>query len=73
MDSSSTKTSEVRVFGIAAVLSIACWPLAYWINQQIYDFEPLPWSRLIAWNLPNVLAGLWMFFINRCVIRFRHC
>ena len=50
--------------GIAAALSSASWPLAYWIHLTLQNYPPLPWNRLLVWNLPNVMMAVWMYFFN---------
>lgn len=50
--------------GIAAALSVASWPLAYWIHLSLQGYPPLPWNRLLVWNLPNLLMAVWMYFFN---------
>ena len=57
--------------GIAAVFSVASWPLAYWINLKLYGFQPLPWHRLAVWIGPLIITGIAMYLINRRTISMK--
>jgi serine/threonine protein kinase len=57
--------------GIAAALSVASWPLAYWINLKLYDLQPLPPHRLMVWMGPLTITGVAMYLINRRTISMK--
>lgn len=50
--------------GIAATLSAAMWPAAYYFNLQLYGFEALPLNRLAIWVIPNFILAVWMYILN---------
>ncbi len=52
-----------------SLISASMWPLAYWINLQVYGFEPLPLNRLIIWLLPLAVAVFWSYFFNQRMFR----
>jgi eukaryotic-like serine/threonine-protein kinase len=54
--------------GVTAALSIATWPLAYWLNVKINGLQPLPPERIAVWMMPMLVTGVWMYMINRRVI-----
>jgi len=42
---------------VTALISASTWPLAYYLNLHIYQFEPLPANRLFAWmHMPYLMA-----------------
>jgi eukaryotic-like serine/threonine-protein kinase len=49
---------------LAAVLSAAAWPAAYFLNLQLHGFTPLPWNRLLVWVMPLLLVAVWMYLLN---------
>jgi eukaryotic-like serine/threonine-protein kinase len=53
--------------GLAAILSAAMWPAAYYFNLQLYGFEGLPWNRLAVWMIPNYIMAVWMYVLNSVV------
>jgi serine/threonine-protein kinase len=53
---------------VSALLSIATWPLAYWVNIKVNGLQPLPLERVGIWMLPLFVTAVWMYFINRRVI-----
>jgi serine/threonine-protein kinase len=57
--------------GLMAALSIACWPLAYWINLKMYGFQALPLNRMLVWLGPLIAAAGWMYLINRRTISMK--
>lgn len=57
--------------GVTAALSIATWPLAYWINVKFNGLQQLPLERIAVWMLPLLITGVWMYLINRRVIGMR--
>ncbi|MBY0505559.1 MAG: serine/threonine protein kinase [Bryobacteraceae bacterium] len=48
-----------------SIISASMWPLAYWVNLQVYGFEPLPLNRLAVWLLPLITAVLWSHLFNK--------
>src|SRR5687767_11544544 len=42
----------------SAGLCVLMWPLAYWVDLQIFGFEPMPVKRLLAWTLPLGIIGI---------------
>ncbi len=53
-----------------AFLCVLMWPLGYWVDQQIFGFQPLPLSRMLVWVLPLAIVAVWMLIINHHVIRY---
>jgi serine/threonine-protein kinase len=42
---------------VAALASASMWPLAYYLNLQLYGHEPLPLNRLVIWmHVPFIMA-----------------
>lgn len=50
--------------GMAAILSAAMWPAAYYLNLNLHGYTPLPWNRLAIWIIPNFVLAGWMYLIN---------
>lgn len=50
--------------GVAAIVSAAMWPAAYFLNLNLYGYEPLPWNRIAIWTIPNFIIAGWMYLIN---------
>jgi serine/threonine-protein kinase len=55
---------------IAAVLCVLMWPLGYWVDLQIFGYQPMPLTRLMVWVLPLVIVGFWMCIFNKRVLSF---
>jgi serine/threonine-protein kinase len=55
---------------ITAILCVLMWPLAYWVDLQIYGYQPMPLERMLVWVLPLVIVAVWMYFLNNRVITF---
>ncbi len=55
--------------GLAAMLCMLSWPLAYFVNLQVFHFAPLPWNRLAAWILPLIVTAAWMYLFNYRMVR----
>jgi serine/threonine-protein kinase len=53
---------------ITALLCVLMWPLAYWVDMQVYGFQPMPFSRLMVWVLPLVIVAVWMYILNNRII-----
>ncbi|MEO8372169.1 MAG: serine/threonine-protein kinase [Candidatus Solibacter sp.] len=53
-----------------AALSVLMWPLGYWVDLQIFGYQPMPLSRLLVWVLPLVIVGFWMCVLNKRVLAF---
>ena len=51
--------------GIAALLSAASWPAAYFFNLYLYNLDPLPLNRFAVWIFPNFVMAIWMFILNK--------
>ena len=51
--------------GIAALLSAATWPAAYFFNLYLYNLDPLPLNRFAVWIFPNFVMAIWMFILNK--------
>jgi hypothetical protein len=45
---------------ITAALCVLMWPLAYWVDLQIYGFAPISLSRMAVWVLPLAIVAVWM-------------
>jgi eukaryotic-like serine/threonine-protein kinase len=52
----------------AALASTAMWPLAYYINLQIFNYPPLPFNRLAVWIAPIIVMAIWMVLFNRRMV-----
>jgi eukaryotic-like serine/threonine-protein kinase len=50
---------------VAAVGSAAMWPLAYYVNQGLHGFDPVPWNRLAFYNVINFMMAGWACFLNQ--------
>ena len=46
------------------------WPLGYWVDLQIFGYQPMPLTRLMVWVLPLVIVGFWMCILNKRVLSF---
>jgi eukaryotic-like serine/threonine-protein kinase len=53
---------------ISAVLCVLMWPLGYWVDLQIFGYQPMPLARLMVWVLPLVIVGFWMCILNNRVL-----
>src|SRR6266849_543323 len=53
---------------LSAGLCVLMWPLGYWVDLQIFGYQPMPLSRLLVWILPLVIVGVWMYILNYRVI-----
>ena len=53
---------------LSAGLCILMWPLGYWVNLQIFGYQPMPMSRLLVWIIPLVIVGVWMYILNNRVL-----
>jgi eukaryotic-like serine/threonine-protein kinase len=55
---------------VTAILCVLMWPLAYWVDLQLYGYRPMPFERMLAWILPLAIVAVWMYFLNRRVIQW---
>jgi tRNA A-37 threonylcarbamoyl transferase component Bud32 len=55
---------------VTAILCVAMWPLAYWVDLKIYGYQPMPLTRMLVWVLPLVIIGIWMYVLNSRIITF---
>jgi eukaryotic-like serine/threonine-protein kinase len=53
---------------LSAVLCVLMWPLAYWVDLQIFGYQPMPLSRMLVWVLPLAIVGVWMYVLNNRVL-----
>jgi serine/threonine-protein kinase len=53
---------------LAAALCVAAFPAAYWVDLQIFGFEPMPMNRMMVWLLPLAIVGVWMCILNNKVL-----
>jgi serine/threonine protein kinase len=53
---------------ISAVLCVLMWPLGYWVDLQIFGYQPMPISRLLVWVLPLAIIAVWMWILNNRVL-----
>ena len=53
---------------LSALLCVLMWPLAYWVDLQIFGYQPMPLSRLLVWVLPLVILGVWTYILNNRVL-----
>ncbi len=52
-----------------ALVSASMWPAAYYLNLQLYGFDPLPVNRLIAWvHVPYLMALVTYALARRMVV-----
>src|SRR5262249_46504744 len=55
---------------VTGVLCALMWPLAYWTNVQIFDYQPMPLNRMLVWVLPLAILTIWMYLLNYRIISF---
>jgi serine/threonine protein kinase len=53
---------------LSAGLCVLMWPLGYWVDLQIFGYQPMPLARLLVWILPLVIVGVWMYILNNRVL-----
>jgi serine/threonine-protein kinase len=53
---------------LSAGLCVLMWPLGYWVDLQIFGYQPMPLSRMMVWILPLVIVGIWMYILNNRVL-----
>jgi len=53
---------------LSAVLCVLMWPLAYWVDLQIFGYQPMPMSRLLVWVTPLMILGVWTYILNNRVL-----
>jgi serine/threonine protein kinase len=53
---------------LGAALCVLMWPAAYWVDLQIYGYQPMPLNRLLVWILPLAIVGVWMYILNNRVL-----
>jgi serine/threonine-protein kinase len=53
---------------ITAALCVAMWPLGYWVDLQVFGYQPMPVSRMLVWILPLAIIAVWMVVLNNRVI-----
>jgi serine/threonine-protein kinase len=54
---------------ITGFLCVLMWPLAYWVDLQIFGYAPMPLTRMLVWILPLVIVAVWMYALNNRVIQ----
>ena len=55
---------------ITGVLCALMWPLAYWVDLQIYGYQPMPLNRMLVWVLPLLIIAFWTYMLNNRMISF---
>jgi serine/threonine-protein kinase len=55
---------------LTALLCVFSWPLAYWVDVQVFGYQFMPLSRLAVWVLPLAIVALWMCILNKRIISF---
>jgi serine/threonine-protein kinase len=55
---------------ITAGLCIVMWPLGYWFDVRIFGYQPMSAGRLMAWVLPLVIIGIWVYVLNNRTLAF---
>ena len=53
---------------LSAALCVLMWPLAYWVDLQLFGYQPMPLTRLLVWVLPLAVIGVWMYILNNRVL-----
>ena len=53
---------------LSALLCVLMWPLAYWVDLQIFGYQPMPLSRMLIWVLPLAILGVWTYILNNRVL-----
>jgi tRNA A-37 threonylcarbamoyl transferase component Bud32 len=53
---------------LSNILCVLMWPLAYWVDLQVFGFQPMPLSRLMVWVLPLAIVAVWTCILNNRVI-----
>src|SRR5262245_50490797 len=55
---------------LSALLCVLMWPLGYWVDLQIFGYQPMPISRMLVWVLPLALVGVWMYILNNRILSY---
>ena len=55
---------------ITAILCVLMWPLGYWVDLQLFGYEPMPLTRMMVWILPLAMVAVWMYVLNNRTISF---
>jgi serine/threonine-protein kinase len=53
-----------------AGLCTLMWPAGYWVDLQVFGYEPMPLSRMLVWILPLGIISIWMYFLNKRTLTF---
>ena len=51
-------------------MCVLMWPLAYWVDLQIFGYQPMPASRMAVWVLPLVILAIWMYVLNNNILSY---
>jgi eukaryotic-like serine/threonine-protein kinase len=51
-------------------MCVVMWPFAYWVDLQIYGYQPMPLQRMLVWILPLVILAVWMYALNHRTLSF---
>ncbi|MEO8593540.1 MAG: serine/threonine-protein kinase [Candidatus Solibacter sp.] len=57
----------------SAVTGILCaltWPLAYWVDLQVFGYQAMPLSRMVVWVLPLLIVASWMYALNNHTLSY---
>lgn len=63
--------STPRTNLVASLFCAATWPLAYFVNTQIYPQEWIGWNRVAAWTFPLLLTALWTNVLSRRIFEMQ--
>jgi tRNA A-37 threonylcarbamoyl transferase component Bud32 len=55
---------------VTGILCVLMWPLAYWVDLQIYGYQPMPLTRMLVWVLPLLFVAIWMYALNNRTLSF---
>lgn len=55
---------------VTAALCVAMWPLGYWVDLQIFGYQPMTFRGILVWILPLVVTATCVYAINSRMIAF---
>jgi eukaryotic-like serine/threonine-protein kinase len=55
---------------LTAAMCVLMWPLAYWVDLQIFGYQAMPFQRMLAWMLPLGILAVWMYKLNTRTLNF---
>jgi serine/threonine-protein kinase len=49
---------------LTAVLCVLMWPLSYWVDLEVFGYQPMPAAHMMVWILPLAIVAMWMYVLN---------